>query len=414
MKGERINFVVLILALAAAAVCGVGWSARTQDFFRGYLPAFLFWLGVAIGPMAFLLIHQLTGGDWGVAIRRPASACVLTLPLMAVLFVPVMLGVGRIYPWAGGAAVRETLHLGNKAAYLTPTFFVIRAVIYFVIWIGTGFVLLSLLGVRQEQEPDVARAGRLRAVGAAGLILYVLTTTLAAVDWMMSLDPGWFSSIYGFYVIAGQGLSGMAAMVVAVVGRGVPGVPGVRNRKRGGGGTGGFRGAGAGTARLSLYTRGRGGRRAVLHDLGNLLFMTVFFYAYIAFSQWMIIWSGDKAEEVTWYTSRRAGAWRFVPAAVLAVIHFGLPFAALAAVTEKQAAGAGDAGDRPARARGPGARHCLDGAPLVPRIDGLVGAAGGGGVRGCRGAVVDDVCAHGQDGLARGFGGGGRFGEGVT
>jgi hypothetical protein len=286
-------FIAGAIGLVAA---GIGAFLVPEDFFRGYLLGFLFWAGMSLGALGLMLMHVLTGGDWGVALRRPFESAVQRLPLLALAFVPIVLGFRSIYPWGvPGAALSESKHI-----YFALPFFVGRTAVYFIIWLVVGYVVIALRR-RQDERFDAGRASRLRGWGGLGAVLWVLAVSFAGFDWMMSLDTGWFSTIYGFYVLSGFALGAMALMVLVVAGRS-PTEP-----------------------EQPLIGRPSPG---ILHDFGNLLFMLIFFYAYIAFSQFIIIWSGNLPEEAQWYATRRSGAWAVVPY-VLAVGHFALPFCIL-------------------------------------------------------------------------------------
>lgn len=268
---------------------------------RAYLVGYLFWLGISLGSIAWLLIYHLTGGAWGVAIRRILEAAIPLTILMAVLLIPLLLGLPRLYVWAQTDVVANDTVLQNKQPYLNVTFFIIRAVIYFAIWIG-GALLLNRWS--REQEATVQPAAReaidtrLRQFGGPGVALYGLTMTFAAFDWTMSLEPHWYSSIYGVMIIAGQVLTAMAFTIVVL-------------------------------AWLAPRTAlGRVLTQQHFNDLGNFLLGTTLFWMYIAFSQFLIIWSANLPEEVVWYLARLEGGWQWLALLIL-LGHFVLPFAIL-------------------------------------------------------------------------------------
>ncbi|MEZ4728558.1 MAG: hypothetical protein R3E79_15600 [Caldilineaceae bacterium] len=250
------------------------------QFFRAYLFAYLFWLGITLGSLAWLLIFHLTGGAWGVSMRRVLEANMLLTILMALLLIPLFFGLPLLYPWARPEVVVGDALLQHKFPYLNVPFFIVRAIGYFVIWIGVA-LLLRRWSRQQEAatEPDAREAveTRLRQFGGPGVVLYGLTMTFAAFDWTMSLEPHWFSSIYGVMIIAGQVLTAMAFAIVV----------------------------------LAWLTP-----RTVLaqfmtdqhfNDLGNFLLATTLFWMYIAFSQFLIIWSGNLPEEVVSVYSSAGG-----------------------------------------------------------------------------------------------------------
>ncbi len=265
---------------------------RTQ-FWQSYLLAYLFWLEIGLGGLGFVLLHHLVGGRWSARIRHIMEAAALTLGLMALLFVPLIFGLTSLYPWANAELVAESALLQTKTAWLNIPFFLGRALLYWVIWLGLVYAL-NRLSRRQAETGDPALAGRMRGLSAVGMILYMLSTTFAAYDWMMSLEPEWFSSIYGLLFLAGQGL---AALTLAIIG-------------------------------LRMLTRGQplsDDWRQSFNDLGNFLLGFVMIWAYFAYSQFLIIWSADLPEEIIWYHHRIQGSWLTV-ALVLVGVHFVLPF----------------------------------------------------------------------------------------
>lgn len=295
---NRIQQPALIVGILALVVTIAGaFISSQQQFFQSYLLGYLFWVHVALGCFAVVMVHHLVGGAWGFGIRRFLESGAMTLPLMAVLFVPLIFGLGQLYLWAQPDKVAEFELLQHKTPYLNVPFFIGRTVLYFVIWIGLAF-LLNRWSLRQDRTGEPEINNRLKSLSAVGLILYVLTVSFASFDWMMSLEPKWFSSIYGVLFIAGQALVTVALAIILVtwLGRFEP---------------------------LARWTS-----TARYNDLGNFLLAFVSFWAYIAFSQFLIIWSANLPEEVTWYISRTQGGWQWI-AIVLILFHFSLPFALL-------------------------------------------------------------------------------------
>jgi hypothetical protein len=292
---DRLQRRSLAVGLAVLLVCLVGAFANPVRFFQAYLLGYLFWVGIALGCLAILMLHHLVGGRWGFVIQRLLEAGTRTLPLMALLFVPLVLGLREVYVWARPEAVLASELLRHKQPYLNGPAFFARAVVYFAIWIGAGS-LLTMLSSRQDQGAGVeALTRRLQVWSGPGLLVYGVTVSFAAMDWVMSLEAEWFSSIYGVIFMVGQGLSALAfAILVGVL--------------------------------LSERQPLRGAMGAQqLHDLGNLLLAFVMFWAYIAFSQLLIIWSGNLPEEIPWYLNRLKGGWQYL-AAGLILFHFALPF----------------------------------------------------------------------------------------
>lgn len=290
------------------ALVGLGLLFGPDRAFESYLFAFLFWFGIALGSMAITLLHQLTGGAWGFLIRRVQEAAAMTIPLMALLFVPILLNLmlgGNLYEWSHPDVVAADELLQRKQSYLNVPFFLGRALVYFAIWSIIAF-LLNQWSLEQDRTADPALSDRLRLLARAGLVAYVLTMTFAAFDWAMSIEPDWFSSIYGVLFIAGQGLSALAFAIVAA-------------------------------ALLTL----RGPLRGQVsphpfNDLGNLLLAFIMFWTYVNFSQYLIIWSGNIPEEVTWYTRRTGTSWNWLILFVLA-FQFILPFLVLLSRRNKRA-----------------------------------------------------------------------------
>jgi hypothetical protein len=264
-----------------------------EQFFRSYLLAYVFWVGLPLGSLGLLMLHHLTGGGWGFVIRRVCEASSRTFPLMAVLFVPIVIGMPHLFPWAQPEWAQEA-HAGLKGVYLNRGFFLVRAVFYFATWTGLS-TLLSRWSLDEDSSRDPGAHSRMENLSAPGLILYGFTATFAVIDWVMSLQPHWFSTIFGMIFIVIQVLSAMAFSIVV-------------------------------TRRLS----DRGALAAVaspgrFQDLGNLLFTFVMLWAYLSFSQFLLIWSGNVREEIPWYLSRMQGAWAGM-ALFLILFHFAIPF----------------------------------------------------------------------------------------
>ena len=281
---------VFLLAVAA------GFAVDRGQFFRSWLLGFLFWLGIGVGSLGLAMLNQLTGGLWGAVPRRFHEAAARTLPFMAIAFLPVLLGAATLYPWAGPEAASDAL-LRSKAAYLNLPFFAGRALLYFVVW-GALAQLLSRWSRQQDEAPDPARAARLRGLSGVGLVLLSGTTTFAAIDWGMSLAPHWFSTMYGVLFIVGWSLSALSFTIVLLA-----------------------RVAGEAPFDSAL-------RPVTVHDLGKLLLAFTMLWAYVNFSQLLIIWSGNISEETPFYLRRLQGGWQVLAVGLL-VFHFALPFALL-------------------------------------------------------------------------------------
>lgn len=279
-------------------VIGAAFSSLRDQFFHAYLLGFMFWLGISLGSMAFLMIQHLTGGKWGMVIRRQLEAAVKVLPLMLVLFIPIAAaGIPHLY----GAWLHpdpKDAHLVMMShSYLTPGGYVGRAVIYFAIWIGLAFVL-NRWSVEQDSPPVQNLSPRFRKIAAPGIIIYAFTITFASIDWVMSLDPHWFSTIFGFIIIAGECLSAMCLMVVVerILVRYQPVASWLKPKE--------------------------------VHDHGKLMLTFVMLWAYFSFSQLLIIWAGNLPQEIRFFTRRLNQGWQVV-GLLLVVFHFAIPFVML-------------------------------------------------------------------------------------
>jgi hypothetical protein len=272
-----------------------------EHFFRAYLVAYNFWLGITLGSLVILMLQYLTGGIWGILLRPTLESATRTMPLMILLFIPIALALSRIFPWAEGAVTGRS-ELGNRT-YLNDSFFLIRAAVYFFVWL----VLSGLLGRwwAGHAGDDVPR--RVRLASAYGLVLYSVTITFAAIDWVMSLEPTWYSTIFPPLFAVGQILGGMAFALVAV---------------------------------LTLPHAARAGSPDPnrMRDLGNLLLTFVMAWAYLSFSQFLLIWSENIPDESSWYLLRTRSSWQWIAMAV-AVLGFAVPFLLLLSRDVKENAG---------------------------------------------------------------------------
>lgn len=292
----RIQQGSLIIGLAGLTLCAVGAIFRPALFLQSYLFGYMFTLGLALGCMAILMLQYLTGGDWGVVIRRILESAMRTLPWLAVGFLPIALGVRELYVWARPAQAAAE-GLGYRTEYLNIPFFIIRAVVYFAIWLAMAH-LLDRWSREQDRGAALGWLKRLRRLSGPGLVIYAVTITFAAYDWLMSLNTQWFSTIFGLLVIAGQALSAVAfvILVAALLAKREP---------------------------MALVFQARH-----FHDLGKLLLTFVMVWAYMSFSQLLIVWSGNLPQEIPFYLPRMQSSWRWI-GVLLIVLHFALPFALL-------------------------------------------------------------------------------------
>ena len=282
----------LLAGIAGAVLCVVGGFISLDHFLRGYLIAYMFWTGLTVGCLALLMVQHLSGGLWGLVIRRVLEAASRCLPLMFLLFLPILFLRNHLYRWMTDPSLTVENHW-----YLNLSNWIFRWIFYFVIW-GILAYALNRWSAMQDRPITTGVFPRFQALSGVGLVLYALTTSFAAVDWVMSLDPHWGSTIYGLIFVAGQGLSGLCFSIIL----------------------------------LTVLTRYSPFAEIVkptqFHDIGKLTLAFVMLFAYFSFSQWLIIWSGNLPDEISWYLQRIRGGWGYIILAVV-LLHFALPFALL-------------------------------------------------------------------------------------
>ena len=288
---------LLIAGGVGAAVSLAGLFFDVRQFLQSYLMAYMLCLGVTLGCLALGMVHQLSGGAWGVVIRRPIGAAARVLPVMTLLFLPIAFGMNRLYGWTNADLVAHDEALQHKHLYLNTPFFLVRAAVYFLVWNGLSY-FLNAWSLEQDRTAEPRLARRMQRLSGGGLLAYGLTITFASFDWLMSLEPHWFSTIYGVLVMGGQGLAAMAFLIIVLVwlGRRPP------------------------LDRIVMPTH--------FHDLGNLMLAFVMLWAYFSFSQYLIIWSGNLPLEISWYQHRVDTSWRLVGLSLI-VFHFAVPFVLL-------------------------------------------------------------------------------------
>src|SRR5216683_1812124 len=293
---DRLRQGALIAGVIGVVICAIGAVKSPGQFFPSYLLAFMFVLGLSLGSLGLLMLQHLTGGDWGIMIRRPLESATRALAVVAVLFIPILFGMKYLYfAWLNAPPTGEGALSEFQQSYLTPGGFRIRAVVYFAIWGILVFLFNRWSREQDANREDRAVRRRLKVVAGPGIILYVFVMTFAAIDWVMSLSPHWASTIYGFLFVVGQLISAMSLMIAVIVllSR-TPPMAGLIHQRH-------------------------------LHDLGKLLLAFVMLWAYFGFSQLLIIWSGNLPEEITFFRSRLYGSWGVVSVIVL-VFHFFVPF----------------------------------------------------------------------------------------
>jgi hypothetical protein len=308
-----------LFALAAVILLSTG-GISTRQLFLSYMVGFHYWFAIGLGSLVVLMLQYVTGGAWGIKLRRILESASLTLPLLLVLFLPVVAGMSQVYPWvkaepppaaeqgaadkgphleheaesSKGVEHREPVGLGQKAKYLNVPFFLVRLVIYFAIWLGLMF-MLNRWGTAMDQGPEPRLYRYCSSLSAPGLVAYGLTITFASIDWVMSLEPEWYSTIYPVMYAVSQILTAFTFAVLVLL---------LLSQR---------------TPLADLLRPGS------MRDLGSLMLAFVMFWAYMSFSQFLLIWVGNMPEETKWYMRRGREGWQYV-VITLALLHFALPF----------------------------------------------------------------------------------------
>jgi hypothetical protein len=263
-------------------------------FWQSYLFAYIFWAGLTLGCLGIFFLHNVVGGNWGVAIRRLVESGLQTLPLILLFAIPIFFALGTLYKWTDASYRAEHFAVGHKAAYLNPTWFIIRTLLYFAIWFFSGFRILKMAN-EHDRTGDPALFKRIKARSAPALLVFVITTTYAFIDWIMSLEPDWYSTIYAWMFTVGQVLLTFSFLVAVLV---------LLSKRE---------------PFASFLTRQH------YHDLGNLMLAFTMLWAYMSFSQFLIIWAENLPDEIPWYVRRFSGGWGYI-AWTIAIFHFFVPF----------------------------------------------------------------------------------------
>jgi hypothetical protein len=294
----------LIVGVIGLVGCAIGLFVNPAQFFRSWLIAYLLFLGITLGSMAFVMIQHLSGGTWGV-FRRIFEASSRTILLLIVLFVPVIAGMWTLYPWTDKMLVAGDEVLRHKEPYLNIPFFIGRAVFYFAVWLGLSYLLNKWS--QQQDQGDVAVNMRIQRLSGAGLVVYALTVTFAGVDWIMSLNPHWYSTLFGFLMMGGQGLAALAFTIVVA------------------------------TFLFKREPMSKLLKPQHFADLGKLTFAFIMLYAYFNFSQYMLTFAANLTEEVPYMTTRISGGWQYL-ALFLTIFHFAVPWLLLLSRNIKRSA----------------------------------------------------------------------------
>jgi hypothetical protein len=291
---NRIQLAALVIGVIALVVAAFGVVTERQQFFFSYLFGCLFWLQLSLGCFLVTMIHQLAGGRWGFPTRRFLEAGFMVMPLMLLLFVPVFFGLSQIYPWARPAEVAAEKVLQERHAYQNPWAFIVRTVFFLGVWIWIAWSLRKW-SLQQDGTTDPTPTRKARTLSGVGIVIYCLMGTFASVDWVMSLEKHWYSTMFAVIFIIGQILTALAFSVVM----------------------------------LALFRKEKPIASVVnkthYHQLGNLLLAFVMFWTYVSFGELLIIYSGDLPHEIDWYLHRIATSWKVI-VAVLGLFHFFAPF----------------------------------------------------------------------------------------
>ena len=290
----RAKNVSLGLGIIGLIGCLIGWFIAPRDFFVAYLFGDFFFLGLSLGSLALLMIHHLTAGDWGYALRRFLESAVGNLPLLALLFVPVFFGLAQLYPWRHPTVVAADETLRETQIYLNAPGFVLRTAIVFAIWIIMARQLLKWSS-EQDATASLEPTRKMRTLSGPGLVIYPVTMTFAAVDWLMSMEAGWYSTMFPVLICIGQILSALALMILLLV------------------------------CVAHSSPLGPLASEENFHKLGNLLLAFTMMWAYLAFGQLLVIWSGNLPHEIAWYLHRISDGWKWI-AIFIVLFHFFVPF----------------------------------------------------------------------------------------
>ena len=286
----------LVVGAAALLLCAVGFFLNRDQFFRAWLIGYMLWLGVALGSMGLMMIHHLSGGAWGMVVRRVWEASSRTLPLLTILFIPVLLGLNRLYPWTHTELMQNDEILRHKATYLNPTFFLARAAVYFIGWNLIAWRMTALS--RAQDEGDVTATRSMQKLSGGGLVFLALSITFVSVDWFMSLNPDFYSTMFGFLFLNYLGLAGLAFTIV-----------------------------------MATYLRKTEPMSALFRpshfaDYGKLTLAFVMMWAYFQFSQYLLVYAANLQDEIPYVLTRIDGGWQYL-AIFLVIFQFAVPFCLL-------------------------------------------------------------------------------------
>jgi hypothetical protein len=293
-SANRTKAISLVIGVIGLAGCVIGWIMTPRDFFVAYLFGEVFFIGLSLGSLCLLMIHHLTNGYWGYGVRRFLEAAVGNLPLLALLFVPIFFGLSELYPWRHPTIAAAHELLEKKQGYLNMPGFIVRTVVVFATWIIISRLLLKW-SAQQDVTVSVQPTRKMRTLSGPGLVIYPITMTFAAVDWIMSMEAEWYSTMFPVLICIGQVLGALALMILLF----------------------------AWAAESPQLSKLAG--EDTFHKIGNLLLAFTMLWAYLAFGQLLIVWSGNLPSEISWYLHRISGGWRWV-ASFIALFQFFVPF----------------------------------------------------------------------------------------
>ncbi|MGB5074798.1 MAG: hypothetical protein WBQ23_11745 [Bacteroidota bacterium] len=293
----RFGIIALGIGILFTALTVVGAFTDSHMFFAAWLTSFAFWTTITLGALFFVMLQHVTAAVWSVVTRRAAEALALALPVLLLCFIPLLFGMHDLFHWSHAEEVAADRILAWKAPYLNTTFFAIRGFVFFAIWIVLAWIL-HRHSVAQDTDGDVAHTYSMRKISAGGIVLFAFSATFAAFDWLMSLNPHWYSTIFGVYVFIGGFLTSMAIMLL-----------------------------------IFQMLRRQGMLEGVVtiehfHDFGRLIFAFTVFWAYIGGSQYYLIWYANIPEETVWFLTRWENGWKEVSMALI-LLHFIVPFLTL-------------------------------------------------------------------------------------
>jgi hypothetical protein len=291
---QRVMVGALCIGVLWIVAAIFGWISQSDKFYQAYLLAWLFWLGVSLGALGVVMLHHLMGGNWGYMVRRLGEHAAMVLPLLIILFIPIAIGMHSLFIWDRSDALQNDPVLRHEHAYLNASFFLIRAVIYGAIWLAMAWYLRAA-SLRHDHTADPSTAIHMHNVSAGGMVVYFVTMSFASVDWLMSRDPHWYSTVFGFMIVAGQAISGLCVLIA-------------------------FFALMINTPPFREHVR-----EEHLNDLGNILLTFVIVWAYLSFVQLLVIWMGNKQDEIPWYVQRLSNGWWWI-GLILVVFHFFVPF----------------------------------------------------------------------------------------